>query len=174
MKTKKAKKSSFKKKLKEKIKKESVYMITSHQKLYFQIINEMSKPFLNKGITKIVSPEVKGLFYAPCIAYKLKLPFVTLLKKERLSRGDISESYKDYSKTKKILGIGKNTIKKGEKILLVDDIFESGKSGKASIKLIEKTGAKIKGISIIYNKLKKDDEGFFKKYDFNHLPNKLK
>jgi len=174
MKIRKTKRGYFEKQLKEKIKKESVYLMTSHQRLYSEIINRMTKPFINKGITKVASPEVKGLFYAPCIAYKLKLPFVTLLKKERLSRGDISESYKDYSKTKKILGIGKNTIKKGEKILLVDDIFESGKSGKASIKLIEKTGAKIKGISIIYNKLKKDDEGFFKKYDFNHLPNKLK
>ncbi len=166
---KKTKRENFEKQLKERIKKESVYLMTSHQKLYSQIINEMIKPFLNKGITKVISPEVKGLFYAPVIAYKLKLPFIALLKKERLLKEDISEPYKDYSKTKKVLGINKNAIKKGEKILLVDDIFETGESGKAIVRLIEKTGAELKGISVIYNKLNKKDEDFFKKYNFHYL-----
>jgi adenine phosphoribosyltransferase len=160
---------NFGKQLGEHIKKDSVYSLLSHKDLFEEIIKKMIKPFENKRITKGVAPEMKGLFYGPIIAYELHLPFIAILKKERISRGDSSISYKDYSKKRKGLGIEKKAIKKGDKILLVDDIFETGEIGKAIIKLIEKKGARVKGISIVYNKLNKKNEDFFKKYNLHYL-----
>lgn len=155
--------------LKKKINKGSVYSLTYSKNLFQNVIKKMTRPFQNQRITKVVAPEMKGLLYGVVIAYKLKLPFIIILKKERLSRNDLSISYKDYSKKFKGLGFEKNFIKKGDKILLVDDIFETGETGKAIIKLIEKTGAQVKGISIVYNKLRKEEEDFFKGYNFHYL-----
>lgn len=158
------------KQLKERMNIDNGYLIPSYSKLYRDTINLMIKPFKNKKIDKIISPEMKGMFYGPTIAYKLKIPFSPIFKAGRIPRKiAIGKSYKDYSKKEKRLEIGKIQIKKGEKILIVDDIFESGKSGKAMIQLIEKLGGKIIGISIVYNKLKSKDEQFFKKYNFKYI-----
>ena len=161
--------NNLKRQLREEIKKGSVYSLASDADLFQKVIIEMTKPFKNKGITKVIAPEMKGLFYGPIIAYNLKLPFVAVLRKERLSKKDVLISYKDYSKKSKKLGIEKKSIKKRDKILLVDDIFETGGTGRAVIKLIGKTGARIKGISTIYNKLNERDANFFKKYNFHYL-----
>lgn len=161
---------NVKKQLKVRMKKDSGYLITAYPKLHKEVIKQMIKPFNKKNITKVMSPESKGLFFGPTIAYKLEIPFVFISKGKRIPKKYvISKSFRDYSKKIKTLEIAKNTIKKGDKVLIVDDVFESGKSGRAIIELIEKLGGKVKGISIIYNKLNKKDEIFFDKYNFHYL-----
>jgi len=156
--------------LKLRMKKDSGYLITADPPLYKKVIDEMIKPFSKKKITKIMSPEMKGMLFGPTIAHKLGLPFVSIIKGGRIpKRFVISKSFKDYSKKEKSIEIAKRTIKKNDKILIVDDVFETGETGKAIIDIIERLGGKVIGISIIYNKLKKKDEDFFKKYNFHYL-----
>jgi len=113
---------------------------------------------------------MKGLLYGPVIAYKLKLPFVPILKGGKVNREVVvRKEFIDYSKKKKSIEIAKISIKKGDKILLVDDFFESGKTGRTAIELIEKLGGEIKGISVIYDKLNEDDIKFFNKYNYHYL-----
>ena len=104
------------------------------------------------------------------IAYELKLPFVPIIKGGKVNkRVVIGKTFTDYSKKKKSLEIGKGTVTKKDKILLVDDVFETGAAGKVAVGLIEKLGGKIKGISIVQTKLKPEDEAFFRKYDFHYI-----
>jgi len=81
----------------------------------------------------------------------------------------LRKGYSDYSKKKKSVEIGKVCIKKGDKILLIDDIFESGGVGRATIHLIEKLGGEVKGIFTVFNKLDKTGEKYFKKYNYHYL-----
>lgn len=156
--------------LKERQEKDSGCLITAYPKLYKKVIEEMINPFDNKNFSKVMSPEMRGIWFGPTIAYKMKLPFITIMKGGRIpSRFVIGKNFKDYTKKEKRLEVAKITINKGDKILLVDDTFDSGESGKTIIKLIEKLGGKVTGISIIYNKLKKKDEEFFKKYNLHYL-----
>lgn len=160
----------LKKELKKRMHKDSGYLITAYPELFKKIITELIKPFEDKKIDKIMSPEMKGVFYGPTIAYKLNKPFITILKSGRIPKQFvISKKYKGYSKKIKTIDIGKITLKKGDRILFVDDVFETGESAKAAIDLIERLGGKIVGISVIYNKLEKKDEDFFRKYNFHYL-----
>ncbi len=160
----------FQEELKKQMKKNSGYLIQLDISLYKKVINLMIKPFKNKRIDKIVSPEMKGMFYGPTIAYKMNLPFVPILKKGRVPKiFVVRKSFKDYTKKKKTLDLGKETIKKRDKVLIVDDVFESGESGRVIIKMIERLGGKVVGISIVYNKLNKKEEDFFKSYNLNYL-----
>ncbi len=160
----------FEEELKERLEKESGYLVTSYPKLYQKIINEMIKPFRNKNITKVMSPETKGLFYGPTIAYKMKIPFVTIFKSGRVPKEFVvSDSYKDYSNNQKSIDIGRITVTKGDRILLIDDILETGESAKSAIKLIEQLGGRVVGISIVYNKLNKEGEKFFMKFNLKYL-----
>ena len=161
----------LKKELKKSMKKSGGYLLPSNKTLFQEVINKMTNPFKNKGINKVVAIDMKGLYYGPTIAYKLKLPFIPIFKGNKIGNRKvvIKKEFTDYSKKKKSIEIGKISIKKGDNILLVDDVFESGNTGKASIHLIEKFGGRIKGISVIFNKLKLKDEEFFKKYDYHFL-----
>jgi len=162
--------NKFKAELTERMKKDSGYMITAYPRLYNKVITELAKPFRKEKFDKIMSPEMKGMLFGPTVAYNLKKPFVCIIKQGRVPESFVvGKRFKDYSKKYKTLQIAKPTIKKNEKILIIDDFFESGESGKAIISLIEKLNGKVVGISIIYNKLKKEDEEFFKKYNFHYL-----
>ncbi len=150
--------------------KESGYLITAYPSLFKKVIYGLKKPFNNKSIDKIMALEAKGLFYGPTIAYELNKPFITIFKSGRIPKQFVvSKRYKDYSKKLKSLDIGKVTLKKGDKILLIDDVFDTGQSARTAISLIESLGGKVIGVSIVYNKLNKENEEFFKKYNFHYL-----
>ncbi len=150
-----------------KMKESGGYLITMDYNLYKKIISDLARPFHGTKIDKVVSPEMKGMLYGPLIAQKLKIPFAPIFKEGRVPKKFVlTKKYVDYSKKSKSLEIGKSEIKRGDRILIVDDEFESGK---AIINMIEKLGGKVIGIAIIYNKLNQKAEEFFKKYKLNYL-----
>ena len=53
-------------------------------------------------------------------------------------------SFIDYSGKEKSMEMFRSSIKPKDKVLLVDDWFDSGNTGKAAIKLIEELGGKVK------------------------------
>jgi len=166
----KSKMKNLQKELEKRRRKDLGYLIPADKVLYNEVIKKMISPFKNKGINKVMAIDMKGLLYGPVIAYKLKLPFVPILKGGKVNREVVvRKEFIDYSKKKKSIEIAKISIKKGDKILLVDDFFESGKTGRTAIELIEKLGGEIKGISVIYDKLNEDDIKFFNKYNYHYL-----
>jgi adenine phosphoribosyltransferase len=158
------------KELRKNMKQNSGYLIPSNPELYKEVVKRMIKPFRKKSIDKIMAIDMKGIMYGVTIAYRLGLSFVPIIKGGEVNKKFvIGKTFRDYSKKEKSIEIGKITINKGDKILLVDDVFESGETGKAAIYLIEKLGGKIIGISIIYDKLNKRNEDFFKGYNLHYL-----
>jgi adenine phosphoribosyltransferase len=154
------------------LKEESDYLIPSNTKIYPKIINDLVKPFKKTKIDKVVSIDMKGLMYGPIVSNKLKVGFVPILKGGKIKRREkVVETSKiiDYSGKEKYFEVLKNSIEKGDKILLVDDWFDSGNTGKEVIKLIESLGGNIIGISVLFNQLSSENELFFKKYDFHYL-----
>ena len=151
---------------------ESDYLIPNHNEVYQEVISKLIKPIKKLGATKIVSIDMKGLMYGPIIANKLRIPFVPILKGNKIkSRNKVvkGNSFIDYSKSKKSIEMFKGSINKNDKIILIDDWFDSGKTGKSAIKLIEKLGGKVIGISVIFNQLKLKDKIFFDKYNYYFL-----
>lgn len=160
----------LKKELRKRMHEDSGYLIANYPKLFKKVIDELTFPFGGKNIDKVMSPEMMGLFYGPTVAYKLNKPFVIILKSGRVPKElVISKKYKDYSKKLKSLDVAKITLVKGDRVLFVDDVFETGESAKAAIGLIEQLGGKVVGISVVYNRLEKKDEEFFKKYNFHYI-----
>ncbi len=156
--------------LKVRMNEDSGCLVSAYPDLYKKVIHNLLKPFRNINIDKVVAPEAKGLFYGPIVAYELNKPFVAIFKSGRVPKQFVlSKKYKDYSKKIKSIDVGKITIKKGENILFIDDVFETGESAKAAINIIEKLGGNIVGISIVYNKMNNREQSFFKKFKFNYL-----
>lgn len=117
-------------------------------KVFKYVIKEMIRPFKKLQIDKVVAIDARGFLLATPIAYKLGAGVCLVRKQGKLPYKTIEEKYeKEYGPD--ILTMHKDTIKKGEKILIVDDLLATGGTIEATVKLVEQLGGEIVGISLI-------------------------
>ncbi|SHF41870.1 adenine phosphoribosyltransferase [Arenibacter palladensis] len=96
----------------------------------------------NKKVDKVVGMESRGFFFAPLLATRLKAGFVPVRKRGKLPHQIISEPYAlEYGTD--VLEIHVDSILKGEKVLIHDDVLATGGTAKAVCKLIEKLGGEV-------------------------------
>ena len=111
-------------------------------------INQLVKKFKNKKIDKVVGIDARGFILAGILADRLKAGMVMVRKKGKLPYKTESQEF-DLEYGKGILEIHKDSIKKGEKVLLVDDVLATGGTMLATAKLVEKLKGKIVGIAFL-------------------------
>ena len=117
-------------------------------KLFRYTIDQMTKPFLNKKIDKIVVIDARGFLLGSAIAYNLNCGLSLVRKKGKLPSQTIEESYvKEYGPD--TLCMHQDTIKQGENVLVVDDLLATGGTLEATTKMIERLGGNVVGISLI-------------------------
>ncbi|MBD3661917.1 MAG: adenine phosphoribosyltransferase, partial [Arenibacter algicola] len=96
----------------------------------------------NKKVDKVVGMESRGFFFAPLLATRLNAGFVPVRKRGKLPHQIISEPYAlEYGTD--VLEIHVDSILKGEKVLIHDDVLATGGTAKAVCKLIEKLGGEV-------------------------------
>lgn len=152
------------------MKRESEYLIPLHTGAYARVVSAMAGPFRKAGITKVAAIETKGLMFAPPIAQQLHVPLIPVLKRSRtVPKGMVYANYSDYSGRRWSVRIFRASVREGDRILLVDDWFDSGNTARAAISLIERLGGRIAGISSIINQLKPEDEKYFSQFNFRYI-----
>ena len=78
----------------------------------------------------------------------MKKGFVPIRKKGKLPAETISQEYElEYGLDR--MEIHKDAIKKGDRVLLVDDLLATGGTMKAACRLIEKCGGKVVGCAFV-------------------------
>ena len=96
----------------------------------------------------IVGIDSRGFIFASAVAYKLKMKLIMIRKKGKLPGKTDSISYNlEYGSNK--LEIQKGMIFKNDKVVIIDDIFATSGTMKASIKLVKKSKALIKGVIVL-------------------------
>ncbi|MBC8770178.1 adenine phosphoribosyltransferase [Arenibacter sp. BSSL-BM3] len=96
----------------------------------------------NMEIDKVVGMESRGFIFAPILATHLNAGFVPVRKRGKLPHQIISESYElEYGTD--VLEIHVDSIQKGERVLIHDDVLATGGTAKAVCKLIEKLGGEV-------------------------------
>ena len=96
----------------------------------------------NSKIDKVIGMESRGFFFAPLLASKLNAGFVPVRKAGKLPSEKISEIYSlEYGID--TLEIHKDAIKKGERVLIHDDVLATGGTAKAVCKLVERLEGEI-------------------------------
>ena len=99
--------------------------------------------FLNgDAIDKVVGVDSRGFIFAPMLAEKLGAGFVPVRKKGKLPYDTFQESYAlEYGMD--TLEIHVDAIKRGERVLVHDDVLATGGTSSAVCKLVEKLGGKV-------------------------------
>lgn len=103
---------------------------------------------IKQKATIIVGPESRGFIFGCPVANDLKLGFIPIRKPGKLPRETIDESY-DLEYGSNTLSVHKDSIKKGDKVIIVDDLLATGGTVEATIKLINRLGGEVVGVACL-------------------------
>lgn len=111
-------------------------------------VNTMQDRVKDLEFDVVAGPESRGFIFGTPIAYNNKKPFVLIRKAGKLPRETISVSY-DLEYGKATIEMHKDSIKPGQKVLIVDDLIATGGTTEAMIKLVEELGGKVVGVVVL-------------------------
>lgn len=104
--------------------------------------NRLFELLEEKNIDKVIGIESRGFFFATLLAQKLDAGFIPVRKSGKLPYTTISEQYAlEYGTD--TLEIHIDAIKKGERVLIHDDVLATGGTAEAVCKLVERLGGEI-------------------------------
>lgn len=120
--------------------------------------------FKGKKIDVVVAAESRGFIFGAILADELYCSFVPLRKPGKLPYKTIKQEFQtEYSID--AFEMHEDGIKKGQNVLVVDDLLATGGTAEAACKLVEKLGGNVAGVAFVIdlsylgggNKLKKYD-----------------
>ena len=105
-------------------------------------IDSMQDCLKDIDVDVIAGTESRGFIFGVPIAYNLHKPFVPIRKKGKLPRETVSVSY-DLEYGSAEIEMHKDSIKPGQKVVIVDDLIATGGTIEAAIKLVEQLGGEV-------------------------------
>lgn len=90
----------------------------------------------------VVGPESRGFIFGVPVAYAQHKSFVPVRKKGKLPCETISEEY-DLEYGSAVVEMHKDSIKPGQRVVIVDDLIATGGTIEAIIKMIERLGGEV-------------------------------
>jgi adenine phosphoribosyltransferase len=115
---------------------------------YQYAANEFVKYAKEKEATVIIGPEARGFIFGCPVATALKIGFAPVRKPGKLPRESVSISY-DLEYGSNELCMHADAVKKGDRVLIVDDLLATGGTVEATAKLIERLGGEVVGICFL-------------------------
>tara|TARA_Y100000590_G_C15513296_1_gene936223 strand:- start:341 stop:868 length:528 start_codon:yes stop_codon:yes gene_type:complete len=99
---------------------------------------------------KISAIESRGFVFASVVSYKLRKPLIMMRKKNKLPAERYSVDFElEYGKA--TIEVHKDSINKGDDVLIIDDLIATGGTAEAAAKLVEISGGKVSGFIFIIN-----------------------
>jgi xanthine phosphoribosyltransferase len=132
--------------------------IINHQvdpKLTLEMGKEFARLFGDSKPDKVLTVESSGIPVALMTALELRVPMVFARRKMTLTMDQDTYSERVPSFTKGIVTdimVSSVYLKKGERILLIDDFIANGDAARGLIRIIEKAEAELVGVGIVIEK----------------------
>ena len=105
-------------------------------------IDSMIKLLDGVDFDVVAGTESRGFIFGVPIAYEMHKPFVPVRKKGKLPCETVSAKY-DLEYGSAEIEMHKDSIKPGQKVVVVDDLIATGGTIEAAIKLIESLGGEV-------------------------------
>lgn len=104
--------------------------------------------FRGAPIDKVVGIDARGFLLASAVAYLAGSGMVIVRKKGKLPYEKIVREH-DLEYGRGVLEIHTDSIKKGERVLVVDDVLATGGTVEAAVKLVEELGGQVIGLGFL-------------------------
>ena len=124
--------------------------LIENEKAFADCINQIIKKTENFKIDKIAAIEARGFVFASAVSYLLKKPFIMLRKKNKLPGDTYSVDFElEYGSA--TIEVHKDSIKKNDSVLIIDDLIATGGTAEAATKLVEISGGKVEALIFVIN-----------------------
>jgi adenine phosphoribosyltransferase len=118
--------------------------LLQNKKGFHTLIEKLCDRFLGKHIDIVAGIEARGFIFAPALAYRLGAGFVPVRKPNKLPWKTEEVTYQlEYGTDK--LEIHQDAVKRGDHVLVCDDLLATGGTAAAAIQLIRALGAEVAG-----------------------------
>src|SRR5581483_842534 len=125
------------------------------------LIDALAEHYIGKDIDLVLGMEARGFIFGLAVAYRLNVGFILVRKPGKLPVATTKYDYAlEYGTN--TLEIHQDAIKKGQRVIIVDDLLATGGTAEATANLATNAGAEICGL------------GFVVELDFLHPREKLK
>jgi adenine phosphoribosyltransferase len=112
------------------------------------LIDALSEHYIGKEIDLVLGMEARGFIFGPALAYRLNAGFVPVRKPGKLPAETVKVSYQlEYGSNS--LEVHKDAIRKGDRVLIVDDLLATGGTAVATAELASGLGAQIAGLAFV-------------------------
>ena len=115
---------------------------------FHQACSELIDYAKKVGAEVVAGPESRGFIFGCPVAYELNIGFVPVRKPNKLPRETISYKY-DLEYGSNELFMHADAIKKGQKVLIIDDLLATGGTVAATIKMVEMLGGEVVGCAFL-------------------------
>ncbi|MBE6137181.1 MAG: adenine phosphoribosyltransferase [Erysipelotrichaceae bacterium] len=138
--------------------------IMQHKEAFSRVTDLISEYAKSKNADYIVGPEARGFMFGCPVATKLNLGFIPVRKPGKLPREVISEEYSlEYGTN--TLTMHKDALKKGDKVVIVDDLLATGGTVLATAHLCQRLGAEVVGCAFVIDLIDLKGREALKDYD---------
>ena len=110
------------------------------------VVDLICEPFAGAAIDKVLGVEARGFILAAPVAYRFAAGFVPVRKAGKLP-WDIEKEEYELEYGTDVLEIHRDAIHPGERALIVDDVLATGGTAAATIRLVERLGGIVAGLS---------------------------
>lgn len=122
-------------------------LLTNRRALAESII-QLSAPYKHKDVDNVAGIEARGFTFGTAVAYELGAGFVPIRKKGKLPFETYEQDYELEYGTDAV-EIHADSIRKGENVLIIDDLIATGGTAEAAVNVLRKTGANIIGAAFV-------------------------
>ncbi len=131
-------------------------------------IDSMQELLKGVDFDVIVGAESRGFVFGAPIAYNMHKPFVLIRKKGKLPCETVSKEY-DLEYGSAEIEMHKDSIKPGQKVVLVDDLIATGGTIQAAAELVESLGGQVVKILFLMELKGLKGRERLKKYDVDSV-----
>lgn len=125
-----------------------VTTLTKDKEAFKYAVDKIVEDLKDKNIDYIVGPEARGFLFGAAVAYGLGVGFIPVRKPGKLPASTKSYEYElEYGKN--VLEIHSDSISKGDRIAIVDDLLATAGTVAAVAALIEELGGEVVALEFL-------------------------
>src|SRR5204862_1715977 len=114
------------------------------------VVQKLARAYRSHRIDKIAAVESRGFIIGAALAFALNVGFVPIRKRGKLPAENFGHDYElEYGTDR--LEVHRDGIRRGERVLLVDDVIATGGTAEAALTLIAIAGGSVVGCAFVVN-----------------------
>lgn len=122
-------------------------ILKSHEAMEY-VTEQLYQAFKGQHIDLVIGMEARGLIFAAPLAMRAKKSFVMIRKAGKLP-GDTMPMAYDLEYGDAVMEIQRDAIKRGERVLIVDDLLATGGTAKTAGQMVENLGGIVAGYAFV-------------------------